>query len=348
MSITNTSMPLITVIVPVYNVENYIVKCIESIIGQTYKNLEVFLVDDGSTDGSGRICDEYAAKDDRIHVIHKENGGQSSARNLALSKAKGDLFGFVDSDDWIEPDMYEKLMAGFELPDVDIVMCGYYIEEYSEKKILRKNPEKIYSNREALEALVRIKICSNLWNKLYKRELFDGIAFPEGRFYEDTVVMHRLIARVRLVKVLDVCMYHHILRDRSTCHTVSAKMFFDYTDAALDRYDFLKENQAAFFEEEKSLILLSTLQRFSIFWRNWYKMKKDEKKRYAKEVRRLRDFARKNVGPFGIKGWPLFMRFSSLFLRNDSRFSFALYYGLNRLYDIVRPNVNRATLLKNI
>jgi len=331
MSITNTSMPLITVIVPVYNVENYIVKCIESIIGQTYKNLEVFLVDDGSTDGSGRICDEYAAKDDRIHVIHKENGGQSTARNLALLKAKGDLFGFVDSDDWIEPDMYEKLMTGFEQPDVDIVTCGY-IEEYGEKKKLRKNQETIYTKTEALKALVRFSITSGIWNKLYKRELFDGIAFPEGKFYEDVAIMHLLIARARQVKVLGACLYHYIQRDGSVVHTVDAKKSLDYTDAALERYEFFKTNMPDFFEKNHDIVLRYTTQIIARLWRYWYKVKKEDKKLYAKEVRKLRDFVRKNVKLFGFKGWPAFMRFSSLFLHSDSRFSFAVFYGISELF----------------
>ena len=119
------SKPLISVIVPVYNVEQYLPKCIDSILAQTYENLEIILVEDGTKDSSGVICDEYAAKDARIRVIHKENGGLSSARNAGMEIARGEYFGFVDSDDWIEPEMYENLMALAQKYDADVFVKGY-------------------------------------------------------------------------------------------------------------------------------------------------------------------------------------------------------------------------------
>ena len=128
---------MISIIVPVYNVESYLRKCLDSILAQTYRDLEILVVDDGSTDGSGAICDEYAGKDDRIKVFHTENKGLSCARNLGLDSANGDWIGFVDSDDWIELDMYEVLLRKAEKTGADVVECGVY-EEHSDETIKRE------------------------------------------------------------------------------------------------------------------------------------------------------------------------------------------------------------------
>ena len=121
----NKNEPLISIIVPVYNVEKYLSKCIDSIINQTYKNIEIILIDDGSTDSSGAICDKYALVDSRIHVLHIENSGVSNARNVGLNHATGDYIGFVDSDDYIEPNMYELLLEELIADDVDVVQCNH-------------------------------------------------------------------------------------------------------------------------------------------------------------------------------------------------------------------------------
>lgn len=125
---------LISIIVPVYNVEKYLNKCIDSIINQTYKNIEIILVDDGSTDNSGKICDEYLLRDSRIKVIHKNNGGLSSARNEGINISSGEYIGFVDSDDWVEPNMYEEMYKKILYSNADIVDCGYW-KEYENKSI---------------------------------------------------------------------------------------------------------------------------------------------------------------------------------------------------------------------
>lgn len=127
-------MKLLSIIVPVYNVKSYLKKCVESIINQTYTNLQIILVDDGSTDGSQDICDEFAQRDSRIVVIHKENGGQSTARNVGMDRAKGVYIAFVDSDDWLEPNMYEALISQLEKHEADIVACSFYECKGDEKK----------------------------------------------------------------------------------------------------------------------------------------------------------------------------------------------------------------------
>lgn len=147
---------MISIIVPVYNVEKYVRKCLDSVVNQAYKDLEILIVDDGSTDGSGKICDEYK-KDDRVKVFHTENRGLSAARNYGIDRAHGEWIGFVDSDDWIEPDMYEVLLKSALETDADIVECGVYTE-YSNKAIGSKKRNALILGSDAIQALLKHKI----------------------------------------------------------------------------------------------------------------------------------------------------------------------------------------------
>lgn len=185
---------LLTVIVPVYNVEKYLDTCIKSIINQTYSNLEIILVDDGSKDDSGRICDKYAEKDKRIKVIHKENEGLSEARNLGIKLSKGDYITFVDSDDYIDERMYEILIHDLEYYDVDIATCDYLrVEDYSKKAEI-SNEVNIYDKKEALCKLLKNEEYKDYaWNKVYKKKLFKDIWYPKGRVQEDVAVTYKLI-----------------------------------------------------------------------------------------------------------------------------------------------------------
>ena len=178
----------ISVIVPVYKVEKYLNRCVESICKQSYSNLEILLVDDGSPDSCPQMCDEYAKADSRIIVIHKENGGLSSARNAALEVATGDYVICVDSDDYIHPRAVEKLYQACVMYQADIAMGLHFVEKG--EKLLIEDPVvdevEIYSAVEALQVLLADKKMRNYaWNKLYKRELFEEVRYPEGRNYED-------------------------------------------------------------------------------------------------------------------------------------------------------------------
>ena len=169
---------MISVIIPVYNVEEYLDDCLTSVLAQTYSNLEILLINDGSTDNSGVICDKYAQTDSRIKVFHKENGGVSSARNIGLENATGQYIAFVDPDDWIEPNMYETIITQFEKSDVDAVFCGYW-ENFSDE--VKRNPvihmpEKhdIVSGRDALyQCLIKMEdgYFTSVWNNVFKSEV---------------------------------------------------------------------------------------------------------------------------------------------------------------------------------
>ena len=214
---------LISVIVPIYNVEKFIRKCVDSIIGQTYKNLEIFLVDDGSPDKCGAICEEYAQKDRRIKVIHKENGGLSSARNAALDIATGDYVMFVDSDDWVEPDFCKRALEMAIREDVPIVSFAYnnviIKEKNNEIKKYGRATNKVrkVTSSEAIKHVILKDdvIFSFAWNKIYKKELFDDVRYPMGMTYEDQGTTYQLLHKAKNIYVSNEILYNYVRRGDS-------------------------------------------------------------------------------------------------------------------------------------
>ena len=212
------SVPLISIVVPVYNVERYVEKCIRSLRGQTYGHIEVILVDDASTDGSYDVCKAAIGGDPRFKLIrHPVNQGVAGARNLGLSVATGELLGFVDPDDWIEQDMYALLYDAYVVSGADIVQCGYYLHLQNgniQKCAVGKNER--WGTREALELLFQDRLIKNyLWNKLYKRKLFDGVSFPVGRTFEDILTLPEVFGRAKTVYVAGDITYHYVERHKS-------------------------------------------------------------------------------------------------------------------------------------
>lgn len=209
--------PKISIIVPVYKVELYLEKCINSILNQTFKDFELILVDDGSPDRCGEICDEYAKKDNRIVVVHKENGGQASARNVGLDIARGDYIGFVDSDDWIEADMYEVLYNMCNQTRCDIANCSSIIH-FKDKTITNGGHSLVIHNKEEamLTMLEGVLYDEVVWTKLINKDILDGIRFTVGIMYEDTDFTYRLIGKCDKVASIGEAKYHYIKREDST------------------------------------------------------------------------------------------------------------------------------------
>lgn len=235
---------LISVIVPVYKVEKYLEKCIESIIKQTYTNLQIILVDDGSPDNCGKICDEYAKKDLRIEVIHKANGGLSDARNVGISKAKGRYIGFVDSDDYIKEDMYEILLNLIKKYDADVSICNLY-DVIDGKEYVRNKDNGIheYSRIDILkEILLDKNIQSYAWNKLYKKELFDEIKYPIRKKYEDIGTTFYLFEKCNKIVVTSEPEYYYLKRADSLVNNVTESTILDYTEIIIQRYLYIKQN----------------------------------------------------------------------------------------------------------
>ncbi len=211
-------MSKISIIVPIYNIEKFLPRCLDSIMSQTYRDLEIILVDDGSTDSSGKIADRYAKKDSRIKVIHQVNSGVSVARNQGLDQATGDYIGFIDGDDYVEPDMYEILMQIINEYHVDIAHCGYQMVYPSRVDYYYNSGEKIkLSHDEGLfELLKGTRVEPGLWNKLYKAELFKQIRLPIGVVEtEDLLCNFEIFLLADTSFFFDVSKYHYILRSGS-------------------------------------------------------------------------------------------------------------------------------------
>lgn len=203
----------ISVVVPIYNVENYINQCVDSILKQTYKNLEIVLVDDGSTDQSGSICDSYKEKDSRIIVIHKRNGGLSDARNTGLDVCKGDFISFVDSDDYLAPFFYEMMMGVAEKRGCDIVALkgGTSFWDREADPVLAKNKNEFtvrYLNAyDVLEKMLYQEIATGAPFKIYKKETFDGIRFPVGYLYEDVATTYKPFFKAEKCAIVEADIY---------------------------------------------------------------------------------------------------------------------------------------------
>lgn len=249
----------ISVIVAVYNVEKYLSKCIESILNQTYKNLEIILIDDGSSDKSGDICDSYAKQDSRIKVIHRENKGIAYTRNEGLDTAKGDYITFVDSDDYIHPQMYELMMRKLREQNADVVACDYLeLPENENPSICKLDMNSIHTN--TIETMQEKKkyiyldkyVDSTLvWNKIIKRELWDGIRCSKNGIYEDETISFRVLYYAKKIIYLNEKLYYYVRRKSSSSITTVA-----FSEKRLLRLDAL-EVRVDFYIEKREWEYLS-------------------------------------------------------------------------------------------
>ena len=243
---------MISVIVPVYKVEKYLHKCIDSIINQTYKDMEIIFVDDGSPDNCPKICDEYAQKDSRIKVIHKENGGLSSARNGGMKMAKGDYIAFVDSDDYIEEHMYEKLLDALKGSNADFCMCGDRTVNENGEEITRNNfSAKTYFIDEIIENFV-LPLKTSACNKLYKREYIGENVFPEGRIHGEDLVfqLSLLTGKTTMCVIPDVC-YNYVKHSNSITTSGFSARSFDEVWCKDKAYSIVQEKFSSYLEKAK-------------------------------------------------------------------------------------------------
>ncbi|AOR24535.1 glycosyltransferase family 2 protein [Clostridium taeniosporum] len=228
---------LISIIMPIYKAEDYLNKSVTSILNQTLKEFELILVDDGSPDNSGEICDKLALNDDRIKVIHKENGGASTARNAGLDIAKGEFIAFVDSDDWIEPNMFEILFKLAKEYDADISQCNYIKTENEDEKIINNETEviKTFNSIESLGNLYNEMYVSTvvLWNKIYKKSLFNEIRFPNMRIFEDEAIMYKLLFQSNKLVYTNKKLYYY----RNTPDSIMNAKFDKKRLCMLDVFD---------------------------------------------------------------------------------------------------------------
>ena len=331
--------PKISVIVAVYNIEDYLERSVASICGQTYKNLEILLVDDGSTDSSGRLCDLLSERDGRIRVIHKKNGGLSDARNAGMEQITGDYVGFVDGDDYIEPEMYQAMLEEMIKHKAQVAVCSYnQIGEGADP--CRAAGQTIpLSREEALELYLcgheSYRIYNSVWSKLFERELIRGFRFPVGKKSEDIMFTTRAFCKAKRLVYLDVPYYNYVIdRAGSIMNETAGKRRFE------DEIPFWRE-QAAYLEEQ-GLTDFAEKSRYHFYRRMLFyfvEFMESGQKQYGK---RLIDMLRQDKAVIGRvyeecgapKGDRVRIRLAL--------FSPALYYVAVRMYDkIVIPMRSR-------
>lgn len=289
----------VSIIVPVYNVENYLRRCVDSILGQTFRNYELILVNDGSKDSSGKLCEEYAMQYSNVRVIHKSNGGPSSARNEGLEVADGKYFAFVDSDDYIHPEMIGTLHALARSHSSDVVMCQY--RRTTEEKVTHKSDfaeAKVchYTNIQAVDELLRIDEDHQsgktnglhwilAWNKLYKRHLFDGLRYKDGLLFEDIHIIHRLLYKCSKITYIPQPLYNYYQRPDSIVNSGFSIKKADKVYALEDRAIFLRS------VGETQLYRRALKAYLNVFYWYYHKVVKEyghEKEQIAKLKRSLR------------------------------------------------------------
>lgn len=242
---------LLSVIVPIYNVEPYLDRCVQSIVEQTYKDLEIILVDDGSTDSSPKMCDIWAQKDNRIKVIHKKNGGLSSARNAGIDIAQGEVLSFIDSDDFIELDMYETMITAMQDYGKDIACCGRIVDLWGEreKREFSISGPKVYSREEAMKEVLCLRdIDVSACDKVYKKKLFDDLRYPQGKISEDAAIIFQLLDKANGIIHVGRDFYHYIFRKSSISKS-------SYTHAKYNAYENCVKTKV-FFQASKYSALL--------------------------------------------------------------------------------------------
>lgn len=257
--------PLVSVIVPVYNVEKYLEVCLNSILEQTYTNLEILVVDDGATDSSPIICDRFAELDARIKVTHQTNKGLSGARNTAMDIAQGEYFMCVDSDDFIERNCVERLLDALEFANADLAVGGYvYCDEKGErheKKTVSQKKE-ISGAEQMKNLLTNQEIGDMAWCKLYKKELFDGIRYPLGKYHEDVFTTYKLLARSKKTVILPEALYNYRQVQGSIMNSHFTPKHLDGIVGKLERAKFVEANYEEYREDAYASVVYTCCKCF--------------------------------------------------------------------------------------
>lgn len=251
----------ISVIVPIYNMEKYLKKCLDSIVGQSYKNLEIILINDGSTDNCGKICTSYQKMDGRIKVINKKNEGVSLARNAGLKIATGKYLGFVDSDDWLESTMYESLVKALVYNKCEISIGGYYLAK--NKKIIKTfsfTDKKVLEKNTALKYLIGDEVIkSYLCNKLFRKELFTKLEFSKTTKFEDFQIMHKLFYKASKIAFVSKPLYYYLYRDNSRSNSNCLRSRLEFVKVNFERFYFIKKKCPKLLLKEVSRLIYVSL-----------------------------------------------------------------------------------------
>ncbi len=234
---------LVSIIIPIYKVEKYLNKCINSIVNQTYSNIEIILIDDGSPDRCPFICDEWGKKDSRIKVLHKKNGGLSDARNFGIEQCKGDYIVFIDSDDYIEKNMIETLYLAITEDKSDIAICDYQIVEKGKNLLHKFSNKRFIVKDNKFDYLYNEYSCVTVvaWNKIYKREIFEKIRYPFGKIHEDEFIICDILQKANIISYVLEPLYYYVQRENSIMNKISLNRF-DIVEALDKRINFFEND----------------------------------------------------------------------------------------------------------
>ena len=278
------SYPLVSVIIPVYQAENFVTECIRSVQAQNYPELEIILVDDGATDSSGELCDQLAKKDDRIIVIHKKNGGLSDARNAGIDASRGEYLSFIDSDDFIHPMFMEVLLQLCETTQCNISKCGMQEVEgdtfVSEGE--KEDTYKLYSAEEYLEKINRVNAGFSVCNKLFHRELFSTIKFPYAKLHEDVAVIYKLIAMSKKIVEVEYKLYFYYKNPKSITKSIIKKERLDDIEFRMNMYSFCKKKKWNVAARAQADYILNMI-------RMYQKIDKENVDNYKEFIKRLKN-----------------------------------------------------------
>lgn len=307
---------LVSIVVPVYNVEEYLMRCVDSLTTQTYKNIEIILVDDGSTDKSGDICDYYEREDIRVRVLHQNNGGQSKARNEALKIARGDYYCFVDSDDYVPCNYVEKLYNLLKDNDADLSMCEFTMFTGERADGSFDNPKesviKEYDNVELIKNMHTVagELYVVMWGKLFKKELVKGIQFPEGRICEDLAVLYKMYDRVKkAVYCNDIMYYYYRNNKNSSTYSINKKFYDDVFMALEEEITYMESNRKELLEYPKKTYMYWLFDYYKKLYNNHDEINlKELHNRYKKMYREVRNLPKE-------KFYTAFYYAPSLYLR---------------------------------
>ncbi|SMC40462.1 Glycosyltransferase involved in cell wall bisynthesis [Oscillospiraceae bacterium] len=328
---------MISIVVPVYNIEDYLRKCLDSIINQTYKDLDIILIDDGSTDSSGKICDEYGAKDNRVRVFHIENNGVSAARNFGAKQAVefgSQYVGFIDSDDWIDLDMCEFLLNLINKNDADVASCSIY-REFPNNPVIRNLKDAIYTGEEAPCAVVDGGITDSCCDKLWNTRIWKEYDFPTGRVYEDYATVYKALEKADKIVVSSEPKYHYLCRPNSILQSHDIEKMVNLWVASKERYLYLKDRAG---KDTLKKLIYDCAYSVGRLWSWAWEYRDDVKIKYSNQFADATSFTRE-LFPSGKKtDLGLSVCIGVFFAKHNNRLSYFCIYLMNQFRRIGAKN----------
>ena len=329
--------PVISIIIPVYNTAQYLSECIESVCAQTLRDLDIILIDDGSTDASGKICDQYAVNDARIRVFHTENQGHYLVRGMAVEKAReagSEYIGFVDSDDWIEPGMYEAMLRKARSEDADVVECGYSVDFPNQSWQWIPEPGT-FGQTEALYRLFRTDNGHDyFWNKLWKTQCFDNFVFPDARAYMDGCITYQIYSGQKTFVNLAEPFYHYQQITGSIVHSHDVRLLNQWR-VNKDKYDYIENRMKEMLPQEQWKEILGKQLYKCVYaigrnWTWWNGHSPNERKENKHYLQEMAEFLKTHSAFFGDPSWPISLRCSACLGRFPNKLSTSIAWAMNQ------------------